>query len=244
MNTLVRMFAPVGWWGWLSRWFLFWLLINGLNIGVELSINGDLESPLPEQLLTTTLVATPFIILALGLISHLDRLQGQLAELATTDMLTGLPNRRAFLDRAARAGRDDGGVVLMLDVDHFKRINDRYGHAVGDTCLQEVARRIQQLVRHGDIVGRLGGEEFGIYLVNAPVDTARDIGERLSQGVHIGIAELEEEVAVTISVGAVPSQVAATLTELLVHADEALYAAKAAGRARLVIWDRTKQAVA
>ena len=237
MNTLVRLFAPVGWWGWLSRWLLFWLLINGLNIGVELSMNGYLESPLPEQVLTTTMVATPFIILALALIGHLDRLQSQLAQLATTDMLTGLPNRRAFLDRAARAGGDDCGVVLMLDVDHFKRVNDVYGHAVGDTCLKEVARRMEQLVRRDDVVGRLGGEEFGIYLVDAPIEMAQEIGERLARGVRVTTAELEEEVAVTISVGAVPSQAAGSIAELLARADEALYAAKAAGRARIVLWE-------
>ncbi|MEO0917183.1 MAG: GGDEF domain-containing protein, partial [Pseudomonadota bacterium] len=235
---------PVGWWGWLSRWFLFWFLINGLNIGVELSMNGHLESPLPEQLLTTTLVATPFIILALALIGHLDRLQGQLAQLATTDMLTGLPNRRAFLEKAARAGGDDGGVVLMLDVDHFKRVNDVYGHAVGDTCLQAVARRIEQLVRRDDVIGRLGGEEFGIYLIDAPIEMAREIGERLARGVRFNAAELGEEVTVTISVGAVPSQAASTLAELLARADEALYAAKTGGRAQLVLWSGRKPSAA
>ncbi|MDX8353857.1 GGDEF domain-containing protein [Cognatiyoonia sp. IB215182] len=242
MDTLVRMFAPIGWWGWISRWFLFWLLINGLNIGVELSMNGALESPLPEQLLTTTIVATPFIILALALIGHLDRLQGQLAQLATTDMLTGLPNRRAFLDRAAGAAHDCGGVVLMLDVDHFKQVNDVYGHAVGDICLQAVARRIEQLVRQHDVVGRLGGEEFGIYLVDAPVEMAREIGERLARGVRVEAVELPQEVTVTISVGAVPSQAASTLAELLARADEALYEAKAAGRARLVLWEEAAAA--
>lgn len=244
MNTLVQIFAPVGWWGWLSRWFLFWFLINGLNIGVELFLNGHLESPLPEQLLTTTMVATPFIILALSLIGHLDRLQNQLAQLASTDMLTGLPNRRAFFDHAARAGKDDGGVVLMLDVDHFKRVNDVYGHAVGDTCLQAVARRVEQLIRRDDIVGRLGGEEFGIYLVDVSIEMAREIGERLARGVRITATELREEIAVTISVGAVPSHAADSLAELLVRADEALYAAKAEGRARLVLWEKADPAAA
>ena len=238
MATLVRIYAPRDPLGWAWRWVMFCTLITLLNFVVEVVRDGQFVRHPVEFAITTSLVATPFVLMGLALTAHLNDLQERLAQLATTDMLTGLHNRRGFLDAAETARAEAEGVVLMLDLDHFKAVNDVHGHAVGDACLQAIARKIEASVRCGDVVGRLGGEEFAIYLVDAPVSAARRIGERLAEGVRVTIDERGVEVIVTVSVGGAPTNLGGSLADLLAKADRALYAAKDAGRARLVLLER------
>jgi diguanylate cyclase (GGDEF)-like protein len=156
--------------------------------------------------------------------------------LAHTDTLTGLPNRRHFesalrgASRTARAGR--GAALLYLDVDHFKQINDRYGHAVGDAVLVEFARRLQASVRATDLVSRLAGDEFTVLLND--VTGAADV-ELVSRKILAAMRQPFELEAVVLRVGA---SIGAALADqpdpaparLLDTADRALYAAKEAGR--------------
>jgi diguanylate cyclase (GGDEF)-like protein len=157
---------------------------------------------------------------------------------ATTDALTGLPNRRYFEEYAALLGKgrraDDAVGILMVDVDRFKRLNDRHGHAVGDVVLRAVGRTIAATVREVDVPARFGGEEFVVLLRNPSRAVALEVGERIREAVQgIDLREVGVE-SVTVSVGATVGEGGAgQVTDLVEAADRALYRAKRLGRNRV-----------
>jgi diguanylate cyclase len=160
----------------------------------------------------------------------------ELAALSSTDGLTRLPNHTAWLEAVerefGRARREGGSMaVLMLDLDHFKRINDGHGHPAGDEVLRGVAEVLRESLRQHDMPGRYGGEEFGVLLPGSDVAAAEAIAERIRR--KIEWASFAGEVKVTASVGCA-AIAAADLSpaSLIARADQALYAAKAAGRNR------------
>ncbi|WP_174275011.1 sensor domain-containing diguanylate cyclase [Sphingomonas bacterium] len=161
------------------------------------------------------------------------------ATLAATDELTGLANRRAFqrhLGRQIEASRELGQTfaLAIFDVDHFKAVNDEHGHVVGDRVLQRVALRALGAVRSGDLVGRIGGEEFGILMPGANADDAAIVAERLCRSIE-SVVETEGKPlpGVTVSVGVAALDDSMAPGELMSRADVALYAAKASGRNRI-----------
>jgi diguanylate cyclase (GGDEF)-like protein len=179
---------------------------------------------------------------------HSARLEEALREqeqLAVMDSLTGLYNRRFLdaelqleLDRSARSHAPVG--VLLCDLDHFKQINDEHGHLVGDSVLREVARRLLNAVRNGDLVARYGGEEFVVLLPGGGKEKLREIGERCRLAFEIAPFRLpnNQEALVTISIGGACSPDDANTPRGLVGAaDAALYRAKAAGRNRILLSD-------
>jgi diguanylate cyclase (GGDEF)-like protein len=179
-------------------------------------------------------------VMQLGL-SHVERLES-LTKKATTDGLTGLTNRRAFLERLAvdlarLDGRHPCGVV-MLDIDHFKRINDTYGHPFGDEVLRGVASVLGKGIRKGDTAGRYGGEEFVLYLHMADTERAREGAERFRRMIRqIRFAHAGKEIAVTASFGVACAPFHGNgVEELLKHADEALYLSKQRGRDRVTVY--------
>ncbi|MCS6811830.1 MAG: GGDEF domain-containing protein [Tepidimonas sp.] len=164
--------------------------------------------------------------------------------LSERDALTGLPNRRAFearalqeLDRASRAGETP--LLLMVDLDHFKAINDRYGHGAGDVVLRAVAQALQAAVRPMDTVARLGGEEFGVLLPNVTPARADLLAERLRAAVARDPVVLPDGTRLPVSAslgGALAAPwVRTTLTHWMERADRQLYEAKRAGRDRVRI---------
>ncbi|MCB1887912.1 MAG: GGDEF domain-containing protein [Rhodocyclaceae bacterium] len=168
--------------------------------------------------------------------------QEELQHLATRDALTGVLNRRGILDQLdgqfSRSLRDKGAIALILiDVDHFKDVNDRYGHAVGDSVLKEIAWRIDHDLRQYNHLGRIGGEEFLVVLGDADSSHGPAIAERLRQVVARRPVSCEgTEIPITISAGVVeaPNPEAIGDYETLVAiADQALYEAKNAGRNRV-----------
>lgn len=175
-------------------------------------------------------------------ISERKAMERKLAELASHDPLTSLLNRRAILAHLERlqADRCRQGLpvcLLMCDVDHFKSINDRHGHAVGDEVLQQVAQALRQNLRDGDQLGRIGGEEFLVVLGSTDVAQVTLVAERLrqvvaSQPVASGLVSL----SVTVSIGAAQSLSAdEDWAAVVSRADQALYAAKRTGRDRVVL---------
>ena len=151
--------------------------------------------------------------------------------LAETDQLTQIPNRRrvtADLTNAVMTSRSDGNAVsvALFDIDHFKRVNDTFGHQMGDEVLKRVAETATAAVRAGDIVGRFGGEEFVIVLPNTTAKTAMLIAER----VRMAIEKAGTTPAVTISVGVAERTQKEDVESLLRGADQALYLAKREGR--------------
>jgi two-component system cell cycle response regulator len=164
-------------------------------------------------------------------------------KLATTDMLTGLLNRRAFLDAIERErARSDRHAfplsLLLLDIDHFKRINDGRGHVAGDAVLRGVARMLVGVARKSDFVGRWGGEEFVLALPQTSEGGARIAAERTRRAVAAGVYAVPgggDPISVTVSIGAASAEAPWSIDQLVGAADAAMYAAKARGRNRVEV---------
>ena len=174
--------------------------------------------------------------------SQRRRLEMELQRLATTDALTGLTNRRAFfeqgrqmLEMTRRYGHASS--LLMIDIDHFKTVNDRHGHHAGDLVLRALADRLRDVLRQADLVSRLGGEEFSALMPTTDLGAATYAAERvreLCDGLGPDLA-VEDEATVSVSVGVAQWRSGETLEHLLERADAALYRAKRAGRNRVEI---------
>ena len=160
---------------------------------------------------------------------------------ANHDLLTSLPNRELFTEVAAHqlavCRREGSGLaILYLDLDGFKSINDRYGHAAGDELLCAVAARLRNAIRGADLAARWGGDEFAVLLVNIRMDAAAKVSgnlvDLLSRPYSIGPRTLQ--ISVSIGVSGYPGS-GTSITELLASADAAMYKAKAAGRRRAAV---------
>ncbi|WP_207886706.1 sensor domain-containing diguanylate cyclase [Pseudomonas sp. 30_B] len=174
-------------------------------------------------------------------ITDKKHMETELHRLATTDVLTQSSNRRYFFDSAEQAFRDCKATstslaFLLLDVDDFKKINDAYGHQVGDVVLQRIAQSGAGALRRGDLFGRIGGEEFAVLLPGCNETMARQIGERLQREVQrLRFNEGEQYFSVTISQGLTLLQPDdQNLSALYSRADAALYEAKRTGKDRIV----------
>ncbi len=166
--------------------------------------------------------------------------QQKLRRSASTDDLTGTCNRRSLMERlreeVERSRRHRTPLsLLMLDLDHFKRVNDRFGHRVGDAVLENVGRLLQATLRAGDFAGRYGGEEFCIVLTDTPLTGAEVAAERIRRQVSMLAVQGPSGVVVrvTCSIGAAQVGAGRDAAEAIDLADRALYAAKAAGRDRV-----------
>lgn len=175
-----------------------------------------------------------------------------LLQLANTDQLTGLGNRRLFSARAEYlmkllppAGADQAQyherhahipalTAVCLDIDHFKQINDTYGHDVGDVVLQVLGKELRNLLRDSDLVCRFGGEEFVLLLPDDSADALR-VAEKIRTAVSVIDFGIKDLSGITISIGVCSVAYHVTMEQLLKRADEALYAAKRGGRNRVVV---------
>jgi diguanylate cyclase (GGDEF)-like protein len=181
-------------------------------------------------------------VLLLYIFAHLRRYYAQMHQMAYSDHLTGLSNRRSLqgaleaeLERSRRYRRSFA--VLTLDIDHFKRINDSAGHAVGDQVLREIASRLAQHLRDTDRAARWGGEEFLILAPETDLASAHALASRLNQDIQ---SEPVAGLSVTISIGVACYRDGDGIAAILSRADEALYRAKAAGRNRVMIEEEPK----
>jgi diguanylate cyclase (GGDEF)-like protein/putative nucleotidyltransferase with HDIG domain len=209
---------------------------------------GDLLGGVVVTSSVSLLLVARLLVQSLERHNHSAQLEQALREqeqLAVMDSLTGLYNRRFLdaelqleLDRSARSHAPVG--VLLCDLDHFKQINDEHGHLVGDSVLREVARRLLNAVRNGDLVARYGGEEFVVLLPGGGKEKLREIGERCRRAFEEAPFQLphDHNSFVTISIGGAcwPDD-ANTPRGLVGAADAALYRAKAAGRNRILLSD-------
>ena len=175
------------------------------------------------------------------------QLHDQVARMAITDSLTGIANHRKFQERLAetseRQARDSGTFsLLMLDVDHFKRINDTFGHPVGDQVLKRLAGILMKMVRKVDTVARYGGEEFALLLPNAGRKEALRLAERIRKAIESSSFETgASQIPVTVSIGLATCPEDAPLRhDLLEQADQALYEAKRTGRNRVCSFNEVR----
>ena len=177
-----------------------------------------------------------------GSVAYLQQVIDELVDLSSRDALTGLANRRNFelalareVDRVARAG--ESALLLMVDIDHFKRVNDNHGHAVGDLVIKAVGQALSDSVRPMDLVARIGGEEYAVLLPNCPSAYGPQVAARLRHQVARSVISLPGDVglAVTVSVGGAyaPQWVRSTPGIWLQRADLQLYRAKSEGRDRV-----------
>lgn len=181
-------------------------------------------------------------------ITERKRRETALAALAATDPLTGLANRRTFMARMndelheQRRGRHGPSVLVMLDLDHFKRVNDTYGHAAGDRVLQHLAGLMQAALRRDDLAGRLGGEEFAVLLSDTDLDGGGAMAERLRIALETTPARTDTgELFVTASLGVTLFRPPFDSPEdCLARADAALYEAKHRGRNRVMVRDEDR----
>ena len=187
------------------------------------------------------MIATAFILLAMAK----ERTEMEHKVAASIDSLTGIANRRAFLETAVRALKQRTRTpqpvsALLFDLDRFKSINDRYGHAVGDRVLRAFADIAAVELRSTDLLGRLGGEEFGAVLFGAEASSAAATAERIRQAfAATAPGNVDEQLGVSVSIGiaSVSADEATDIETLLTRADEALYVAKARGRNRIEVAD-------
>jgi diguanylate cyclase (GGDEF)-like protein/PAS domain S-box-containing protein len=180
---------------------------------------------------------------------ELYRAQAKLRQMATQDPLTGIANRSSLFDQLGDAFARSRELnrelsLLFIDVDHFKRINDRLGHKAGDNALKQAVAVLQKNMRPGDIFGRYGGEEFIIGLLDCDVENARCSAERIRQAIEQGSVDLgheREPIKLTVSVGMVTMDTETSdIGALVQNADQAVYAAKQAGRNCVRVYDAEK----
>jgi|GEM_PF-1376942 len=176
-------------------------------------------------------------------ITRRKEMEAELMRLATTDPLTGLPNRRSFIQEVevemvhSRFSPKNSTAFLMIDLDHFKRVNDDFGHAGGDAVLKAFAAELQKILRKSDLLGRIGGEEFGVLLRFTDLSSAARLAEKLRARVSAMEIPFEEKtIRITVSIGVtVQRPEDDSLDTLMSRADSAMYAAKNAGRDRVEI---------
>ncbi|WP_427025415.1 GGDEF domain-containing protein [Aureimonas ureilytica] len=189
--------------------------------------------------------ALPLQLYAASRIVALRRRNHQLFHFATRDGLTQVLNRAAFQksvelrigpDGRRREGDDVPHTLLILDADHFKRINDRLGHGTGDEALSLIAATLRQSVRKDDLVGRLGGEEFAILLRNAGYEEAQVVAERLRARINmLEVGPRNRRTRLSVSLGGISFRTAVPFDALYKIADTNLYKAKSAGRNRVAL---------
>jgi diguanylate cyclase (GGDEF)-like protein len=218
------------------------LVITGLPMSAYLLQSGG--EMVSSQALLFGFYSAAYALVVVGfLASVLIEYQQHLAHLATEDPLTRLLNRRGLedalqLSMAAAARHGHSTAVIMADIDHFKSVNDSFGHELGDHVIQQVARILDRMCRASDVVARTGGEEFLIVLPNTQLEAARALAERIRQtiGDHPLLVD-QQRIPVTVSLGVAATTGEVDLDSLYDEADRAMYIAKRGGRNRVASVD-------
>lgn len=231
----------------LTRWRAV-MLMTLINAALALGIVNLLyvliwpaeyaDKILPVSLVTvgvTVAISIPTNLFVYELLLRAVRDRVAMERLAATDYLTGVANRRGF-ERAVRRllASGTGGAFLIVDLDHFKRVNDSHGHDAGDRMLARVGVELRAALRAGDVVGRIGGEEFGVFMPGLEREQAHLVSERLREriaGVRVRVKPGDDQISVTLSGGLACAP--GGYGDLYRLADAALYRAKHAGRNRV-----------
>ncbi len=180
------------------------------------------------------LILCQFAIAMFVLILVQERAEQRLIALTETDSLTGIRNRHWMMDRLPRQAAS-GSAYVIIDIDHFKQVNDQYGHLAGDAVLTAVAQAMTDLLGEEAILARMGGEEFGLYLPDTSKVSVLQTAEHLRTRIaSLTISHEGTTIPVTLSAGVATAPLPMSVTQLIARADEALYAAKRSGRNRVV----------
>jgi diguanylate cyclase len=239
-------FSPRGW----GRVILWTVLGTLLCVIVALYVDSynfprlsreDLVRAILVDIFLPIGLAVPMLLFLTIKLRELAIAQFELTKLASFDSLTSVLNRRAFttlveayLTEVRR--RELNGALLVVDADHFKSINDRFGHDSGDEALKIIAQAIKGLLRSTDLVGRIGGEEFAIFLPGSSTEQAASVAERIRRSVaESAFAPHGHKAALSVSVGGAVFEKRMPFTELFRIADQQLYLAKNTGRNRVSV---------
>ncbi len=234
MKNIVNSLVPRSRFQFAIHYVLWMCFIISLYVLQKYLFDGGLEYGYVQPLRTVFVIATPCLLIGLTLASKLDAQKTEIARLASTDALTGLLNRRA-MDVLLETGLNDRlGSLLLIDVDHFKSINDRFGHSVGDVSLCAVAEVLRSELPQDVHVARWGGEEFIALAPSRQVEAMTAYAQRIANGVLIRIDDLSEPIRITLSLGLVGLAEAGKTDAILKLADKRLYSAKSFGRAQWV----------
>ncbi len=228
----VHILAPQTPVGWVLRIPVFLMGVLGLSLMPDLLLQGQATQSAAGHFRDVVWLGVPLGLALLLAVKKLHKAETQIASITQIDAITGVANHRTFLQRMTRA-LPQSGVLLMLDLDHFKRVNDMRGRHAGDLCLMALAQRCREITRNTDIIGRLDGAVFAIYLPGAPVERGREIADQLSEGIQVMTAR--GVLTATVSVGAVIADGWTPLDQLMRNADQALDRAKLQGRARVIL---------
>jgi diguanylate cyclase (GGDEF)-like protein len=221
---------------------LMTLAVMLLALGISQAVisvvgHGDRWIAAGSAALCTLLLTPPIVAVVLRLVFELDKARQLLTVLATHDDLTGIYNRRHFMtvvqrewERARRY--TTAAALLLIDADHFKRVNDTHGHLCGDELLRCIARAVGESLRQADVLARFGGEELIVFLPHTDPLGALDVAERVRERVQaLAIDWNGRKVSTTVSIGVAPMRNELPSLDWMIHeADTALYAAKADGR--------------
>ncbi len=197
--------------------------------------------PHPVQIISFIAVMATALLGSIGFVLMVkERTDREIRHLALTDSLTQVPNRHALMEHAERAlARRNGAplALLMIDVDHFKQINDTHGHPTGDEVLRQVARLLSERLRGGDLLGRYGGEEFCVVAPDTDIEGALTLAESLRKSIATAPFSTEcgtLSTSISIGISHCPPEVMRDLKKMLAEADAALYSAKQTGRNKVV----------
>ncbi|MEO9340408.1 diguanylate cyclase [Mesorhizobium sp. SB112] len=226
-----------------QKWLRFAMLGTAGSVGPILLflLNNDFSNLISAEILFSILTANVIGVIVLGYFLDRERnrvrLKRALEDAASRDPLTKLANRRAFEDRAlpvfaTGSPKTKPAALIMIDVDYFKHVNDRWGHHIGDEVLKKVAETVSRLVRSTDFVARFGGEEMVILLPSTSIAAATATAERIRERVsRLDFSHVDAELAVTLSAGVAGTDLNfEDFQSVLKAADSALYKAKAGGR--------------
>jgi diguanylate cyclase (GGDEF)-like protein len=233
-------------WSSVGRWTLFGTMACVLvSVVFNAVMFGDLGTEALQRSIISAVVLP--MLLGLPLFFYMSmRVRGlaitnlRLGLVARTDSLTACLNRGAFTSRVStlltERASQASGALLMIDADNFKAINDLFGHDAGDEALTIIARSIRTILRAGDLVGRMGGEEFGVYLPDVDQHSAEAVAERIRRSVNLAVfAPDGRQRALSVSIGGVAFESPAGFSELFRIADQRLYGAKQTGRNRVAV---------
>ncbi len=219
-------------------------LAVGLAYGLEWLLNAPISAAgLASSALVPIIIGMPVIYFIEGqstklknAIVTLDLMREDAEERSKRDSMTGLYNHQHFMEKIHEGGRRDDGSLIILDIDHFKNINDSFGHAQGDEALIHVVAAVRKAVRASDVVGRIGGEEFAVFLLDANKAEAKMVASRIRQTVE-NIEFVPEDgikAPLTVSVGVAMKDEMDNVVGALQLADMRMYKAKQSGRNQVV----------
>ncbi|WP_083480254.1 GGDEF domain-containing protein [Loktanella sp. 5RATIMAR09] len=231
-SPIVSLLGPKNRLGWLLRYAILALGVVGTVFAHDVLSDNAFHGVMAKYLGAMVMIGLPLYAVATGIMTDMGRLRVQLIKASETDQMTGLLQRQAFLRHTERK-LVQTGVLMMLDIDGLGQINAKHDHHAGDLCLMALAIRLREVTRSTDVVGRIDGATIAVYLPGTPLDSGRDVAERLAQGLLVTTGQTRCEV--TVSVGVVAADGETTLSKLMHHAEAALLRAKMRGRAQVML---------